>query len=154
MRRAQLIAKDMVLTAAHCAGYTSYVELGRSDQALPYDESRNERIEVSYEIKHPQWDPDPLKVDADYMILKLARSSTYFGLMRLNSDSNLPNMDGEVMTIMGFGDTNPDPEANVPSSKLLEVTLEYVTDEICRSKVGEADGKYFDYSSRITGNMM
>jgi secreted trypsin-like serine protease len=142
----------MVLTAAHCAGYTSYVELGRSDQALPYDESRNERIEVSYEITHPQWDPST--VDADYMILKLARSSTYFGLMRVNSDINLPNMDGEVMTIMGFGDTNPDPEANVPSSKLLEVTLEYVTDEICRSKGGEADGMNVDYSSRITGNMM
>jgi hypothetical protein len=141
----------MVLTAAHCAGLASVIELGRTDQSLPYDESRNERIEVSYEIKHPQWNPST--VDADFMLMKLVRSSAYFGLMKLNSDINVPYTD-ETMTIMGFGDTNPDGKVNEPSQQLLEVTLEYVTDEICRSKGGEADGMTVEYSSRITGNMM
>ena len=142
----------MVLTAAHCAGYASTVELGRPDLTVPHDPSINERIEVAYEIKHPEW--DPVTVDNDFMLLKLARPSEYFPMIRLNEDPNVPGMVGEEVTIVGFGDTNPDPDVNEPSDTLLEVTLEYVPDDECRSKSGEAGGEEVNYSSKITGNMM
>ena len=148
----QLVAKDMVLTAAHCAGYASAIELGRPDQSAPFDVAINERIEVSYEIKHPLWDAST--VDADYMLVKLVRPSTYFPMVRLNADPAVPTLEGEGVTIMGFGDTNPDDEANEPSDTLLEVSLEYVPDDMCRAKKGQSGEDVVDYSSKITENMM
>ena len=148
----QLVAKDMVLTAAHCAGYASAIELGRPDRSAPLDAAISERIEVSYEIKHPLWDAGT--VDADYMLMKLARPSTYFPMVRLNADPTVPELGGEGVTVLGFGDTNPDDRVNEPSDALLEATLEYLPDDICRAKKGEAGGDAVDYSSRITENMM
>ena len=142
----------MVLTAAHCAGYAAAIELGRPDQSAPFDASSSERIEVSYEIKHPSWDAGT--VDADFMLMKLARPSTYFPMVRLNADPTIPELGGEEVTVMGFGDTNPDDGVNEPSDALLEATLEYVPDDVCRAKRGEAGGDAVDYSSKITENMM
>ena len=142
----------MVLTAAHCAGYASAIELGRPDRSAPLDAAISERIEVSYEIKHPLWDAGT--VDADYMLMKLARPSTYFPMVRLNADPTVPELGGEGVTVLGFGDTNPDDRVNEPSDALLEATLEYVPDDICRAMKGEAGGDAVDYSSRITENMM
>jgi len=150
-----LVAKDMVLSAAHCAGYASSVELGRYDRNMAFDENLHERIEVAYEIKHPDW--NPTTVDNDFMLMKLVQLSTdeNTALIKLNTDPNIPSIPGEQMTIMGWGDTNADPDVNTPSMQLLEATLEYLPDDTCRSKEGNVGtDSYIDYDSRITENMM
>ena len=170
-----LIARDIILTAAHCAGYISVIELGRTDMSMPYDKAIHERIEVAYEIKHPRW--DAVTVDNDFMLLKLVRGSMMnFTLVSLNTNSDIPKDNvvttpsttttttttvqqsaPPIMTIMGFGDTNADPNINEPSTVLLEVELEYIPSDICRSIRGENiedSGVIIDYSNRITTNMM
>lgn len=148
-----LVAGDMVLTAAHCAGYASAVELGRYDRSIGLDENLHEQIEVAYEIKHPNW--DPATVDNDFMLIKLVQPSTDGVLIKLNTDPNFPSIPGEELTIMGWGDTNADPDVNQPSLQLLEATLEYIPDDVCRSKEGQVGpDSYITYDSRITENMM
>ncbi len=95
------MSKDIVLSAAHCAGYSSHVELGRYDKTDPFDESKHERIEVAYEIKHPGW--DPTTVDNDFMLMKLVRPSENHPNVKLNTDTNFPSIPGETMTLMGWG---------------------------------------------------
>lgn len=145
----------MVLTAAHCAGYSSAVELGRYDRLQPLDEAAHERIEVAYEIKHPQWNDKT--VDNDFMLIKLVQPSVNpkFSLITLNVDPNFPSIPGEKVTVMGWGDTEADPDVNIPSPELLQVELEYVPDDECRKRSGKVENDVIvNYAQRITGNMM
>ncbi|EJK65682.1 hypothetical protein THAOC_13435, partial [Thalassiosira oceanica] len=52
-----LVAPDIVLTAAHCAGYATQIELGRYDKGVAMSGDA-ERIEVAFEIVHPSYDPN------------------------------------------------------------------------------------------------
>lgn len=158
----QLVAKDMVLTAAHCAGFATTVELGRYDKTIPYDETIHETIDVAYEIAHPLWDPDT--IDNDFMLMKLVhpsniiekqdRNDVRISLIQLNTDPNAPSIAGEKLTIMGWGDTNANPDLLEPSLQVLETQLEYVPNDVCLLKEGVADGEEIHYESTITGNMM
>lgn len=100
-RTTQLVAKDVVLSAAHCAGYSSHIELGRHDKSQQFDEALHERIEVAYEIKHPGWNPET--VDNDFMLMKLVRPSEKHPTVKLNTDPNFPSIPGEKLTLMGWG---------------------------------------------------
>ncbi|KAL9189739.1 hypothetical protein ACHAXT_009414 [Thalassiosira profunda] len=147
-----LVAHDMVLTAAHCSGYSSAVELGRYDRNIAFDDRLHERIDIAYEIKHPLW--DPATVDNDFMLMKLVQPSREQNLVTLNANPDLPSIPGEQLTLMGWGDTNPDPNVNEPSMQLLEIQLEFVPDGTCRDKEGNVGADYVNYASRITTNMM
>lgn len=153
----------MVLTAAHCAGFATTVELGRYNKTIPYDEKIHERIDVAYEIKHPLW--DPTTVDNDFMLLKLVHPSILMekqgkkddiriSLIQLNTDRNAPSIPGEKLTIMGWGDTNADPDILEPSMQVLETQLEYVPNNICLLKEGLVNGEEVRYDSTVTENMM
>jgi len=135
-----LVAKDMILTAAHCAGYASAIELGRTDRSVPFNANNDnfERIEVAYEIKHPGW--DVTTVDNDFMLMKLVGNAKRDTLIKLNTNPNIPFTPKEQLTIMGWGDTNADPDVNTPGVELLQAQLEYVTQDVCKSKEGEIEG--------------
>jgi len=150
-----LVAKDMILTAAHCAGYASAIELGRTDRSVPFNANKDnfERIEVAYEIKHPGWDVKT--VDNDFMLMKLVGNAKRDTLIKLNTNPNIPYTPKEQLTIMGWGDTNADPDVNTPGVELLQAQLEYVTQDVCKSKEGEIEGGgYVKYESRLTDNML
>jgi len=150
-----LVAKDMILTAAHCAGYASAIELGRTDRSVPFNANKDnfERIEVAYEIKHPGWDVKT--VDNDFMLMKLVGDAKRDTLIKLNTNPNIPFTPKEQLTIMGWGDTNADPDVNTPGVELLQAQLEYVTQDVCKSKEGEIEGGgYVKYESRLTDNML
>ena len=150
-----LVAPDMVLTAAHCAGYASAIERGRTDRSVPFNTAQDnfERIEVAYEIKHPGW--DVTTVDNDFMLIKLVTNSVSGSLVTLNTDPNVPNLPSEQLTIMGWGDTNSDPDVNEPGISLLQANVEYVPNDICRAKEGViGTGDFVKYESRLTSNMM
>jgi len=148
-----LIAKDIILSAAHCAGYSSHIELGRYDKSIGYVEGA-EQIEVAYEIKHPDWDPKT--VDNDFMLMKLVSPSEKHPVITLNKNPSFPSIPGEKVTLMGWGDTDEDPDVNQPSLQLLEVELEYIPDDVCRSKQGYVGNPpdLVSYENRITENMM
>lgn len=158
----QLVAKDMVLSAAHCAGFATSVELGRYDKTVPYNETIHETIDVAYEIKHPLW--DSATVDNDFMLMKLVhpsilieeqrRKDIRISLIQLNTDPNVPSVPGEKLTIMGWGDTNADPDLLEPSMQVLETQLEYVPNNVCALKEGLVDGEEVQYDSTLTENMM
>ncbi len=153
----------MVLTAAHCAGFATTVELGRYDKSIPYNATIHELIDVAYEIKHPLW--NPATVDNDFMLMKLVHPSILMekqgrddnirvSLIQLNTDQNIPSIPGELLTIMGWGDTNADQDLLEPSMKVLETQLEYVPNNICLLQEGLVDGEEVQYDSTITENMM
>ena len=148
-----LVAQDMILTAAHCEGYASTVELGRWDRDVEYNPDMHDRIEVAYEIKHPDWNVKT--VDNDFMLMKLVTNSRSRVTITLNTDPNYPSIPGEELTLMGWGDTNADPDVNSPGMQLSEVTLEYIPNQVCIGKEGTLDsGDYVNYDGRLTDNMM
>jgi secreted trypsin-like serine protease len=154
-----LIAPDMVLSAAHCAGYASTVELGRFDrtkgtlideQVLEtlLSESQNgvinlmagdfyESIEVEFEIKHPAY--DSTTVDNDFLLLKLNKPTIVPNppMANLNTDPDVPEAKGTELLVMGWGDTDADPNINTPSDVLLGADLNYLDNNECRTIEGE-----------------
>jgi len=161
------ISTDIILSAAHCAGYASSIELGRFDRTtgipLTTDASLNqtidysspnygfdteyyESIEVAYEIKHPSYNPDT--VNNDFLLVKLIHPTTIQNhpLATLNSDPNIPTSSGEELHTMGWGDTDVDPDVFTPSATLLTVLLNYVPNYECVVKEGYvSEGDFVSY---------
>ena len=151
----------MVLSAAHCGGYSSTVEIGRFDrtEGTMLDEKvlesllkesdggvinlmnteYYESVEVEYEIKHPGYDPNT--VDNDFMILKLNKGSMVPNppMAKLNTDPDIPQQRGTELLTMGWGDTDADPNVNTPSDILLGATLNYLSNAECRTVEGEVE---------------
>jgi secreted trypsin-like serine protease len=148
-----LIAPDLILTAAHCAGYASEVELGRYDRSLPYVEGVHERISVAFEVKHPQYNAQ--LVDNDFMLVKLIEPSKLHPVITLNTNLEIPAEAGEELTVAGWGDTDPDPDVHTPSLQLLQVQLEYIPNDACMETSGYIEGGDFvSYKGLITNNML
>ena len=148
-----LIAPDLILTAAHCAGYASEVELGRYDRSLPFSEGVHERISVSFEIKHPQYNAQT--VDNDFMLVKLLEPSALHPVITLNTNPDIPSEAGEELTVAGWGDTDPNPDVHTPSLQLLHVQLEFIPNDVCMETSGYIEGGDFvSYTGLITENMM
>lgn len=148
-----LIAPDVILTAAHCAGYASEVELGRYDRSLPFLEGVHERISVAFEVKHPQYNAQ--SVDNDFMLVKLLQPSLLHPSITLNTNPNTPSQEGEELTVAGWGDTNPDEDVHTPSFQLLQVQLEFIPNNVCMEAAGYIEsGDYVSYQGLLTENMM
>lgn len=98
-----LVAKDWVLTAAHCAvmlwqGDVAFI--GGTDLALDPGEPRF----VDKWLCHPQYDADAK--EADLALVRLETSSTspsYLPLAGPNSTNGQPE---QAVTILGYGETN------------------------------------------------
>ena len=148
-----LIAPDIVLSAAHCAGFASEVELGRYDRSIPLEEGVHERISVAFEVKHPLYNAQ--SVDNDFLLIRLLEPSVLYPTITLNTDPIIPSEAGQQLTVMGWGDTDPDPDVLSPSSQLLYVQLEFVPNDVCMEASGYIEGGDFvSYGGMITGNMM
>ncbi|KAL7512812.1 hypothetical protein ACHAXN_009928 [Cyclotella atomus] len=171
----------MVLSAAHCAGYSSTVELGRFDRkkGTPIDEQvledllaesedgvvnlmasdYYESIEVEYEIKHPAY--DATTVDNDFLLLKLNKATMVPNppIANLNTDPDVPEAKGTELLVMGWGDTDADPNVNTPSNVLLGADLNYLDNNECRTIEGEVQDEeqgtmVVSFRPMITENMM
>eukprot|EP00569_Conticribra_weissflogii_P008434 CAMPEP_0171360184 /NCGR_PEP_ID=MMETSP0879-20121228/1079_1 /TAXON_ID=67004 /ORGANISM="Thalassiosira weissflogii, Strain CCMP1336" /LENGTH=629 /DNA_ID=CAMNT_0011866477 /DNA_START=197 /DNA_END=2083 /DNA_ORIENTATION=- len=151
---ASLLAPDVVLTAAHCAGYATSVEIGRhdrgADDAAP--PSSWQSVEVRYELPHPSY--DDVTVDNDVMLVKLVRAVENPSLATLNVDPSVPAA-GDL-TILGWGDTDPADDVSVMAEELLYARVSYVTNEECEGTDGEVEpgGDFSSYRGRITDGMM
>lgn len=132
-----LIARNVILTAAHCGAYDPiYAILGRHDLAHDTD---GERIGIRDKVIHPRY--DKLETDNDFMLLFLERPYTAknVGMVKLNSDDAYPPA-GVRVADMGWGDTMKDEGKHVASEALQRVYLEVLSNVDC----DKSEGYYLD----------
>lgn len=123
-----LISPMWVLSAAHCYGSVTHVEIGRFD--LDNDSEVYERIKVQHEIPHPYF--DIATVDYDFMLLKLEQPSNYTPVM-IDDDGSIDLIHGQDLTVIGWGKTSYSMFGSF-SNVLLEVEVDYVPRGICNRR--------------------
>ena len=142
-----LIAKDVVLTAAHCANAVdnnTSVILGRHD---PINDNDGEVFNVMRKVSHPDWNAET--IDADFMLVFLdhAYTASNVDLVTLNSDTSFPCV-GQEMTAMGWGATSFRGNA---SDMLLQVDLNVISDEECALTEPQViEGELMSYHDSVT----
>lgn len=139
-----LIARDIVLSAAHCEMGSWYeILIGRHNL---FEES-GEKIDMKMEIPHPDY--NDYTGDKDFMLVILDRPTTEnVELVNLNSNENVPNS-GKEVTVMGWGNTSTGEDYD-PSNLLLEVDVNTISNQECDAS---SDG-YDSYNGQITNNML
>ena len=157
-----LIARDVVLTAAHCQGVSgSKVVLGRHDLDETY---AGGEFGVWGELPHPDY--DEARTDNDYMLLFLDLGRDPYGedvvVVKLNPDPSVP-ASGQGATAVGWGDTDASEYYSDISDVLMGVDLSVVPNDEC-SLAGDDGGggggggwfspSYESYDGMITENMM
>mmetsp|Transcript_6478 Transcript_6478/g.9455 ORF Transcript_6478/g.9455 Transcript_6478/m.9455 type:complete len:379 (-) Transcript_6478:116-1252(-) len=122
-----LIARDMVLSAAHCADVYSYdAVIGRHD----HDEWDGDRVDVIWQYIHPNYSDSTNNYDI--MVVKLSRpTSANVATVKLNSSNSIPSS-GQSVTVVGWGVT----ELGSTSDELNEVEVTVVSQASCRSSYG------------------
>ena len=169
-----LIAPDIVLTAAHCAGGDYFAIVGRHD----LDTAEGDEIQIKKEIIHPWY--EPFTTNNDFMVLVLVSSTLYLGdfhfmfdiilalitfllqerptsakvsMVQLNDDKSVPEVGGECVVI-GWGDTTQDDYTVEISSVLREVSVNVLSNKVCAKSEGEHNGWEDSYRGLITRNML
>ncbi|KAL7466093.1 hypothetical protein ACHAXS_006390, partial [Conticribra weissflogii] len=147
-----LIAPDLVLTAAHCAGGSYDIVVGREDLT---DTSVGETIGTLKEITHPDYDDATTEFDFNLVVLEkevdlAARGIT---LMTINSDGSVPSV-GQEVTVMGWGDTVAADDVQLLSSLLMDVTVNVIANEECEASEGTIGGWEDSYEGQITEAML
>lgn len=121
-----LILPDVVLTAAHCfIGNSGSVLIGSTERQL------GEAFAVDHVRIHPSYNGNRENPDWDAMILKLTTEvpSTLASPVVLNSNASVPTRAGEALIAVGFGRLKEGAKSD--SQTLQQVTLPYVTNEVC-----------------------
>jgi trypsin len=125
---ASLIAKDMLVSAAHCAGGRYDAIIGRHK----HNDKDGDVVRVASEYKHQNY--NDATTSYDFMVLKLSRATTANATpVKINSSGSTPQ-DDENLVVMGWGVTNEN--SGTTSNKLMEVTVQAVSNSECRSAYG------------------
>mmetsp|Transcript_32289 Transcript_32289/g.67892 ORF Transcript_32289/g.67892 Transcript_32289/m.67892 type:complete len:475 (+) Transcript_32289:304-1728(+) len=136
-----LIAKNVVLTAAHCNGGTYSVALGKHNLGA----GGGQVIAKKDEIIHPQY--NDAKTDNDFMLVILDRDATLnddVGLVTINDKASTPRVDDRV-TVMGWGETG-----SGLSDVLMEVDVNVISNGECNTSKDASS----TYEGAITANML
>jgi len=139
-----LIARDVVLTAAHCQGGSYDVVLGRHD----LDDGDGEVIGMRDELPHPNYNPS--MTDNDFMLVFLDSPVSNAGsvdFVSLNSQSSVPSLNEEV-TVMGWGVTN------TATGSLSDVLMHVDVNVISNSECDDSSDGRDNYNGQITSNML
>jgi trypsin len=126
-----LIADDIVLTAAHCAGaFDGEVYVGPNQQYSTAGGA--ERIAVQAEVPHPNYNSNTEAYD--FMLLKLARpvSNPNLKPVPLNRNGSNP-APSDVLTVIGFGATS---ENGNGSNQLKQVNVDAISYNTCNQQYG------------------
>lgn len=149
-----LIAKDVVLTAAHCEGGGSWVYHKKHD--LDETDADAVTLRVKSTVPHPYY--NSYSTDNDFMLYFLEpHEGNLFDedpvIVKLNSNPSVPT-DDQMVTVMGWGDTTASAYSSTTSDVLMNVELKVVPNDICEQSTGYADGQYMSYYGKISGNML
>jgi trypsin len=145
-----LIARHVVLTAAHCQGGRYDVVLGRHDLRT----NKGQAIRMRKEVPHPDY--NERTTDFDFMLVFLqspADLGSDVGLVKLNNNPSVPWV-GTTVTAMGWGDTDRRDHVSTLSDVLMKVQVNVISDEECDASSGYTDGYYDSYEGQITENML
>lgn len=120
-----LIAPNMVLTAAHCAGIDGPLRIGSHLMS-----SGGVTRTVASQCSHPQY--NDATTDNDYLILKLSQAvdTSKYPVVKLNNDASQPQ-DDEMLTVIGFGATS---EGGSGSSRLQKVQVPANPHSVCAAQ--------------------
>jgi trypsin len=141
-----LIAPDVVLSAAHCAGGDYKAIIGRHS----LQDTDGEEMIVKTEMMHPSYDSST--TDNDFVLIFLESSVTLdVDLVTVSPDVVAAGTD---VTVMGWGDTDKAEDVKTLATELLEVEVTTMTNEECALSKSTEVGWEFDYSGQITDNMM
>ena len=102
-------------------------------------DSDGETLSIRGVLSHPE--DNGATIDDDFKLIFLEGTPTADNviLVRLNSDPLVPSL-GQDMTVLGWGDTDPQhdipetadfTEFNTPSEVLLNIDVGYLSDEEC-----------------------
>jgi trypsin len=149
-----LIAKDVVLTAAHCEGGGSWVYHKKHD--LDETDADAVTLRVKSTVPHPYY--NSYSTDNDFMLYFLEpHEGNLFDedpvIVKLNSNPSVPT-DDQMVTVMGWGDTTASAYSSTTSDVLMNVELKVVPNDICEQSTGYADGQYMSYYGKISDNML
>jgi len=144
-----LIAKDVILTAAHCQGGSYNIVLGRHD----VDDNDGEVIGMKNEVPHPDYNSGTTDNDFMLVFLDSAVTATNVDLVKLNKESNVPSI-GSSVTVMGWGDTDIRDDVSKLSDVLMNVDVNVISNNECDASEGTIDGYYDTYENQITNNML
>ena len=125
---ASLVAPNVILSAAHCAGYIQTVGIGRHD--LSDNSEQYETFTIAQEVPHPNYNPNTL--DYDYMMLKLNGSSSY-APVALDDGSAINLVSGQDLVVAGWGTTS---SGGSTSDLLLQAEVDYVDSSSCNGDYG------------------
>lgn len=143
-----LIARDYVLSAAHCKG-------GRYDAVVGKHDLRDwggQVIEVAEEIVHPYY--NDWTTDNDFMLLRLRYpADTQYDIITPNSSNSKPSV-GSKVDVMGWGDTHISDRVEQLSDVLMTVDVKVMSNSDCDDSEGYVDGTYGNYHGQITSNML
>jgi trypsin len=122
-----LVAKDVILTAAHCEGtFWGYVLVGAVHFGKDWAGAQFRKVESDMHI-HPNYDASIF--DYDFMMFKI-EAVTKNGLVptELNFDSESPK-DDDDLTVIGMGYVNE--KGFKTPNRLQKVDVQYVPQEEC-----------------------
>lgn len=143
-----MIAKDVVLTAAHCQGGQYDVIIGRHD----INSKDGESIPMDYEIPHPKYNDKT--TDNDFNLVFLSRPTKQnVALVNLNDNGNSPSV-GQEVTVMGWGDTMEDDWKQKLADKLMEVSVNVISNSQCDDSEGNIGGWNENYHGQISDKML
>jgi hypothetical protein len=136
-----LIARDVVLTAAHCKDFHFHsdfdsVVLGRHN----LNDSDGEVLGIRGVLSHPGWNYNTLENDFMLVFLEGTPAAENVITVKLNPWHFLPYSGVQGMTAMGWGDKDPrhdSPETadiydfHTQSDVLLNIDVGYLSDDDC-----------------------
>jgi len=127
-----LVAPEYVLSAAHCfqSQWASF-QIG----ALCTDQNNNcnqimEDIAVESYTLHPDWNPQG--GDGDYALVRLSEPSTITPVQMDDGSVSNNYSGGEKVWVSGFGTTSTDPSSPTFPTRLQEVEISIVNENICQ----------------------
>lgn len=112
-----------------------------------------DEVPILEEIGHPLWDK---YTDVyDFALVILSRPTTIPGipLVKINSDSSLPQVGSSART-MGWGDTAQDDDLRRISDVLMAVDVEVISNNECRNAKGTEGNLYNSYKDYIYPSML
>jgi len=150
----QLIAPDIILTAAHC--FISNYTVGTALLGVYNLTSREKDSEIHIfqeVVTHPHY-YDPLNQavfsdEHDYALCKIYDTAKVGSPIKLNKDASVPDSTPDVpLHVLGWGRTNASDPA-LFSNVLKEADVSFIPNEVCKN-VNEVDhGFLFDYENMV-----
>jgi trypsin len=141
-----LIAPDVILTAGHCSGFFSQVQIDRYD--ITVDDGGYDYLMVEKHLAHPNF---ANIIQSDFALAKLYGRS-WKRVVTLNTDGDVPQ-DDEYLTVMGWGVT-VEGVSSTQSNVLREVDVQSMGNMECDASSGQYKGSFVTYEGYIEDNML